>query len=271
MSITVKEVGLERAGALIAYLAPYESKALFLLCNLKDQTLPFFIYEAWFKGQLVGVGAFYPAFASFALFSELPKAARELAKSVMQAHSVEMVLGVEAVARPVCEEFFRQGKKLSGDPKRLFLELKKEDFKPFTVLDAKVRPFETKDLDAVAILSRELDEFPFDGPVREEERIKTLASPLRSCLEIGGQVASTACSNGLALTAFQILGVATAKEFRKRGYARAVCSHLIGELFAKGAQNAVLFTGRENAAARKCYAHLGFRQTGIFYMANFTQ
>ena len=37
----------------------------------------------------------------------------------------------------------------------------------------------------------------------------------------------------------------------------------------EGAERCVLFTGRENRPAQRCYERLGFRATGAFYVAKF--
>jgi predicted GNAT family acetyltransferase len=73
----------------------------------------------------------------------------------------------------------------------------------------------------------------------------------------------------LALEAFQILGVVTDPLFRRRGFAKAVCSHLIATMRDRGAKKAVLFTTPDNAAARKCYLDLGFVITGQYDVAVF--
>jgi ribosomal protein S18 acetylase RimI-like enzyme len=65
-----------------------------------------------------------------------------------------------------------------------------------------------------------------------------------------GKVVSIASSNGLAIKAFQILGVSTDPDYQRKGYAKAVCSFLISHMQEKGATKAVIFTGEENIAAK---------------------
>jgi len=85
----------------------------------------------------------------------------------------------------------------------------------------------------------------------------------------GGPGLPTATTNGLAIEAFQILGVATSPEHRGRGYAQAACAALIRRMQAKGAKRCVLFTGRDNLAAQRCYERLGFRTTATYHLAKF--
>jgi uncharacterized protein len=89
----------------------------------------------------------------------------------------------------------------------------------------------------------------------------------RLVMEVDGQVVSTASTNGLGLKSFQILGVVTRADVRRRGYARAACAALMRRMQAQGAEHCVLFTNETNTAARRCYESLGFRVTGDFCVA----
>jgi predicted GNAT family acetyltransferase len=105
------------------------------------------------------------------------------------------------------------------------------------------------------------------APVTDEEARRIGLNPLRYVLVADGQVVSTAATNGVGISAFQILGVATHAEHRGKGYAAAVCAALIRAMRKEGARQTIIFTGRGNAPALRCYGKLGFRPTGEYWVA----
>jgi len=255
---------------LIAYLQPHETQALFLLGNIQSRFGPAFIYVAEQEGNKVGVCGYYPTFKACTLFSESDIVSRLFAKEMLKRHGeVHTILGMANMAKPAYEEFLDHGREPLEDPEQVFLELEMSDFVPVSPVEGIVRPIKEEDVDRVAILTRLLRPVPSIDPVTEEERVKVKASDVIFCLEIDGKVVSVAASNGLAIQAFQILNVATDPAYQRRGYARAVCSHLIRYMQKRGAEKAVIFTGKDNMAAQKCYLSLGFQIVGHYYVGKF--
>jgi len=255
---------------LIAYLKPHETHALFLLGNLQSHFHPAFVYVAQENGKIAGVCGYYPAFESCTIFSTSSIASRKFAELVLQKHSsVNTLLGMASMIKPAFEEFVAQGRKPVNPPEMDFFELTMESFKPFSLPDVVIRPITERDVDSVARLLHLLHHVPIDDPITEEERLKVRASSVSFGLEIDGRIVAVASSNGLAIHAFQILGVATDPAYQRKGYAKAVCSHLICYMQKHGGKKAALFTGRENVAARKCYLDLGFQITDCYYFGIF--
>jgi predicted GNAT family acetyltransferase len=254
---------------LIKYLAPHETHALFILGNLQVNLQSSFIYVARQEKRFVGVLGFYPTFKSCSIFAENEKASQELAKTALQKHDITALLGIKKIIKPAYEEFLKHGKTSIGDPEALFFELQMKDFKPYTSQEGKIRPIEEKDVDAAVVLLRQIHHTPKEKPITEEERAKVFSIPVKFCMEIDGKIVTVASSNGLAIKAFQILGVATDPLYQKRGFAKAVCSHLISYMQARGADKVIIFTGEKNIAAKKCYLDLGFKITDKYYVALF--
>lgn len=254
---------------LVAYLSRQETQCLFLLGNLLHPFGPSWLYAARSEGKLVGVGGYYLPFRAFSLFSESASVSRALARHVAHLHSVTALVGMASMTQPAYEELLAQGLKTLGDPTNDFYELDALSFQPFVSKEGLIRPMEPRDVDPAARLSRLLQSEPSTAPVDDEERRKILSTSLRFCLEMNGRVVSMASSNGLCVKAFQILGVATDPSFQRKGFARAVCSHLISFMFAQGATKAVLFTGQKNVAAQHCYTALGFQITDRYYVGRF--
>jgi ribosomal protein S18 acetylase RimI-like enzyme len=218
----------------------------------------------------VGVCGYYPTFQSCTIFSESPKASKAFAKVILKTHSaVNALLGMSKMVELAYAEFVAAGRKPINPPEMDFFELAMEHFKPFSLPAVPIRPVTDKDVEPVARLQRLIHHVTMDAPITEEERVKVRASDVSFCLEADGKIVAVATSNGLAIHAFQILGVATDPAYQRRGYAKALCSHLIQFMQKKGAQKVVIFTGKENIAARKCYLDLGFQITDGYYMGLF--
>lgn len=62
----------------------------------------------------------------------------------------------------------------------------------------------------------------------------------------------------------QIGGVYVPPDERDQGYGRLVTAAALADVKAKGARNAILFTGIENIPAKFCYEGLGFRVVGDY-------
>jgi predicted GNAT family acetyltransferase len=253
---------------LIAFLAPHESQALFLLGNLLNPTQPAYLYESIESNTITGVCGFYPTFRSCSLFSTNDEASRALVQHVVARHDVLALLGMARMVKPAYTDLLSLGKISAGSPGYPFFELDLDrEFIPHTASKGIIRPIEEKDIDNVVPLYRYLHNAPQDSSIQDEERAQVRALTVLFCLELEGRLVAIAASNGMALTTFQILGVVTDPAFRNQGFAKAVCSHLISFMKAHGARKAVLFTKPDNAAAIKCYQDLGFRITDQYYVA----
>lgn len=255
---------------LIDFLAPHETHALFLVANLQRNLQPSFLYVAQQQDTIVGICGFYPTFHSCSIYSENSEASRALAQVVLKKHSaIHGLMGMASMVKPAYEEFIAHGKRSIIDPEMDFFEMSINNFNPFATDDGSIRLMGENDIEDVARLHHLIHHKSIEDPVTEDERARTKASVLTFCLEIDGKIAAIASSNGLAINAFQILGVATHPDFQRKGYAKAVCSHLIEYMQKKGGTKAIIFTGHDNVAARKCYLDLGFQITDRYFVGMF--
>jgi hypothetical protein len=254
---------------LIDYLAQDEAKALFLIGNLVSNLQPSFVYVARQNASIVGVCGYYPTFKSCSIYAKTDEASRMLAKKVLPLHSIQALLGMKQMILPAYGEFLKQGMKSIANPEQVFFELDIKNFKPHFTQDGKIVPIQKNDIDDAVKLQRQIHNIPKDNPITEEDRIKVVKCDVKFGLKINDKLVSIATSNGLAIKAFQILGVATDPNYQKRGYAKAVCSHLISYMKDKGANKAIIFTGEDNIAAKKCYLDLGFQIVDKYYVAIF--
>src|SRR5690606_11892125 len=88
-------------------------------------------------------------------------------------------------------------------------------------------------------------------------------------LERDGDPVAFSAFNARLPDCVQIGGVFTPPALRGRGYARAVVAGSLLHARAAGATRSVLFTGKENAAARRAYHALGYRVVGEYGLVLF--
>ncbi len=79
---------------------------------------------------------------------------------------------------------------------------------------------------------------------------------------LNGQPVSQAAIVRRTATTAGISQVYTPPALRNRGYAGAVTAATAERLFAEGLTGVYLFTDLSNPASNRCYARIGFRQTG---------
>ncbi|MBF8262465.1 MAG: putative acetyltransferase [Parachlamydiales bacterium] len=119
--------------ALIAYLKPHETQALFLLGNLQSHFQPSFVYVAKKNNRMVGVCGYYPTFQSCTIFTESSAVSQTFALVILNKHSsINVLLGMANMTKPVYDEFVVQGREPINAPEKLFFELTMKNFKPFT-------------------------------------------------------------------------------------------------------------------------------------------
>jgi len=254
---------------IIEFLAPHERHCLFVLGNLRRDFPDSHIYVASRGTEWVGLTGYYGGPKSMAPFAEDAEAVRGMVHRVAERHpDVRWMTGIAYAAAPAYAELLRLGFQPDNDPHQVFMEL--DGAPPPQPHEDSTRPVRSEDAPELALLLRYVQNVVDQrAPVTEEELSRVRMNPLRHVLVADGRIVSTASTNGIGIKAFQILGVATAPDVRRRGYASAVCASLIRAMGRESAERCVLFTGRENRPAQRCYERLGFRTTGAYYVAKF--
>lgn len=94
--------------------------------------------------------------------------------------------------------------------------------------------------------------------------MRTVEQRRKWILECEGKPAAMTGFNAAIAEAVQVGGVYTPPALRSRGYARCVVAASLLDARAEGAEQAILFTGRENVPAQRAYEALGFRPIGDY-------
>jgi uncharacterized protein len=85
-------------------------------------------------------------------------------------------------------------------------------------------------------------------------------------LDVNGEILAASTFNACVDVAVQVGGVWTPHALRGCGYARACVAGSLAIAAQEGFREAVLFTGDDNVPAQRCYAALGFRRIGDFFI-----
>jgi len=116
-------------------------------------------------------------------------------------------------------------------------------------------------------LLRTIDEFGVNNTT-EEEYVASRKSSLQMGLHYGiyenGELAATAATTAETTQNAMIVGVATGKKYRKKGYASQLVVALMKEYFENRNKELCLFY--DNKAAGKIYLRLGFEDIGDWAM-----
>lgn len=255
--------------AVVEYLRPVESHALFILGNLLSGIGGSHYYAAERDGKWVGVAGYFERFGSMTPHAQDAEATRAITAHIARTHGrIEYMNAIASVGKVACEELCRLGYEPANDPQQVFMEAAMEEPPAALAEEVVVRKARAGEEYAIADLMRHLARPADPSPPTGEEVARQILT-YRFVAEVDGRLVATATSNGPAIRCFQILGVVTHPEYRRRGYASATCAALMRDMHARGARHAVLFTGHDNIAAQRIYERLGFAVTGEYLMAKF--
>jgi len=120
-----------------------------------------------------------------------------------------------------------------------------------------IRPMERTDLDEVLAV----EQVSYPVPWKLEHFLQEIHSPLAFpfVAVVDGQVAGYLCLMSLFEEA-QIMNIAVAPEFRRKGVARVLLDLAIATAREKGAENLVLEVRESNSAAIALYEGYGFQR-----------
>lgn len=256
--------------ALIGFLAERETHNLFILGNLMARFPGSHIYVASRHGRWAGVAGYYQTPKSIIPYSIDAEISRALVRHILGIHRpVEWLCGVGYAAGPALDEMKSCGFAVINDPRQVFMEaaVDQEADIPQCPHEDLARFIKDRDGEKLVHLLRYLRRPDEGSPVTDDEIHRALLNRQRLVIEMDGKLVSTAATNGVGIRAFQIIGVVTLPEYRRRGYARALCCALVRHAYRQGARRAALFTDIHNGAAQDCYRSLGFRVSDDYVVA----
>lgn len=105
---------------------------------------------------------------------------------------------------------------------------------------------------------------------REQLR-PSIAAGTTYVLDKDGEALAMTQFNAVLSDCVQVGGVFAPPSLRRQGYARSVVAGSLLHRQEQGVERAILFTGKENIAARKAYESLGFRHIGDYGVVLFDE
>jgi predicted GNAT family acetyltransferase len=260
------------AEKLTAFLMADEAANTFMLGNLlyfgvenDRRSLRCGEYWGYFEdGALLGVAAYFNNSQCMVYLTD-DIVARQMATDIADG-SVRLVLGCDRCVRPLML-FLRNRQYRVSARSQLFMELSGgtsavERTEGCEFEDARALLDRRPVQDFVMRCMREGFGFSVNrGTVRRLLREKT-GEEHYLLLRAGGKYVAQAHIQARTPGFCQIGGVCTLPEERRKGYARAVVVRLMGLIAQDGGRRACLVVNCDNAAARRMYEELGFRETG---------
>jgi len=243
---------------ILAYAKVHERENLFVLGNFELGN-PFDRADFWGYFQeekLIALVTYFRTHKNFVVHTEdldlLECLVKEPVKTGLE---IECVAAFERFARPTVDFLKELNIKPEQEHESFVFQLKKEDFQGLECGDA--RPGTIADISVIADL----------GQV-EASRV----TPEREFLLFQeDQLVAKANIHGLSDHFFQIGGVITHEDHRRKGYGQKVVSKLCQHYFDQGQQEGLLFVLHDNVPAQKLYKKLGFLQTDNFLIANYAK
>ncbi len=264
-----------------AYLAKHFATAMFMRGNLKDfgignteapYGMRFFIRE---EGKITGIGGVGNGGAVMLQASgDLAQMVAYMRAALPTGFMLTVTTGAPEMVAAILAGFdMADTATQMNETEPLFLlpksDLKRQDMAGFTF-----RPSVIDDLPLLAQWNHAYNIEVLGGADTAEARTETLAAAKRTInhgrqrlLLLNGEVVAQTNFNAALPDAVQVGGVYTPPCRRGQGLARrAVAAHL-GEAFAAGVENAILFSASE--VASKAYRAVGFVEIGVYQIVLF--
>lgn len=249
-----------------------ERENLFILGNFTRETSFDNQYFGYFDdGDLVGMAAYFSNFGSFVVNSLDEQVINELVDFVYnKGLKIKYVPCFKVYGDIIVKRLIELGHKPNKVGEEIVLILNKGDFKSFET--GEERQAKSEDIDELIALHRDLEEV-VDGeknesPVTDADRKKFIPDE-NFLLKKGAEIVCKANIHGYSKNYFQIGGVVTLPEQRKKGFAKQCISALCSHYFNEGIGSALLFTDKNNIPALKVYEALGFKAVDKFVLARF--
>jgi uncharacterized protein len=282
--LLTRRLTFEDQPALEAFLKTRLASSMFLLSNVRHsgiveggERFQGVYVGAFDRANLVGVAAHYwngnvmtQTDGDLALASAL---AREAVR--ISGRALKGIVGDGAQSLAVVRDLQLQSSQfqlyeVEGLYRRSFDVMDTQDALP---LAANVRRAVASDQDTLVTFYRDynvesLNEIDLEKALANAREHVTnyIESGSQFVLDVNGDILAASTFNARVDVAVQVGGVWTPHALRGRGYARACVAGSLAIAAQEGFREAVLFTGDDNLPAQRCYAALGFRRIGDFFI-----
>jgi len=248
-----------------------ENENLFTIGNFNTQknSNKFNKYYGYFENQkLKGLISYFGKYKNLVINAETDEIIKKLIDHAIKENlEIKNITNFEKYAKIMIERLKNthsiKTKKISEQTVYI---LDEKNFKNFAKGDEKIAT--TKDIEKIAKLSKK-EETNEENPIITKEDLLKINVNTEFILEINNEIISKANIHGVSKNYFQIGGVITDPNHRKKGYAKRIVSYLCQYYFEKGIKYGLLFTGNDNIAAQTVYKQIGFKAFDKYIIADF--
>lgn len=262
----IKTLTSKHTAEILNYCLENEHENFFTISRLFEDADPFQNMEIIAKyenDKIVSLLTFFTDFQNLVVHSNSKQTIKELLDKFPNIKSIKYVVCYKKFADTILEHL-KQKYNLVPTKKNIedVFQIKLNTFKNHTKSNSDYRIGQTNQKQEIAEFSTIIDQQPIDQA--EPDLIKPHNEYL---LYKNNQLVAKAALHGKTKNYFQIGGVGTLKEHRRKGYAKEIVSFICQENL--NTRTGILFTGEDNIAAQKVYQQLGFSKFDKLILATF--
>lgn len=259
----IRKLGEMDRDRLMDYLKPEKEVNLFMIGDLENYGFEKGFQEFWGEfdkeGNLTGVLLRY--YSSFILYTRFPCSYEKFSDIIKSYDSVKVISGKQEII-----EKLEPHMDLTKIQKRISylckLDMLNQSCTP--PCSYKILPITPGDIDAVIEMLEDIEEFSNVSANRESFLLEIEKGACRGyIIKDGDKIVSTARTAAENSFSAMVVGVATRKEYRRRGLASACMYRLCRDLLAEGKTPCLFY---HNPEAGRIYKRLGFREIGKWVM-----
>lgn len=263
----IKELKQTNAKEILEYCYNNERENFFTINNIenrKDSFKNLKVIAKYRNKKIIGLLTFFKDYKNLVAHSEDPNAIKELVDNFEDKESIKFVVCYKKYA-DIILEYLKEAYNLKPKESRIedVFELSKESFKDFSKIDSDYRKAQTKQKQEIAEFATKIDKEPI-----EDAQPELIRPENEYLLYIDNQLIARAALHGKTQNYFQIGGVGTLENHRRKGYSKQIVSHLC-KTNLTNRRKGLLFTGENNIAAQSVYKKIGFKKFDKVILAKF--
>jgi len=253
----IKKLTKDYKEQVLAFAYKREIENLFLIGSFDLYNDTFESNQIWGyyeNEELQGVATHFKRWNNFVINAETPKITKELTDyGIDNGVEIKCIAVFQKYSSIMMERLRDHHSKV---PKKISHQtvytLSEEDFNDFS--DGTEEMGTENDIDELVWITTGKQ----GSSITEVDR-KRIIPHQEFILKKDNKIVSKANIHGVSKNYFQVGGVGTRKEYRKKGYAKQAVSYLCKTHFEQGIKTGLLFTDNENIPAQKVYEGIGFK------------
>ncbi len=258
--VKMKKISINESKKLLSYLCKEKDFNVFIISDIENVSDDKEYIDIYLDGSINDPkGVLLRYFDYFVIYTDDEidyKAATQIIINHKKPKSLNGKVEVIDKIKPYLQRLVKE------EENYRFLVLKELNFVDF---DYEIKKVTIENIGKVIDFLNSIEEF---GSVDEKAFVSEIKNKTARCyfIEVDNRVVSTASSSAESKAGSIITDVATDKEYRNRGYAKAVLSKLCSDLLNEGITPYILYY---NPYTGRLYKRIGFREIGYWKILRF--